>query len=206
MPDTLFYHVVSGFAQRSTWQMGLYTVSSNPSGINAKNSWQAWNSIFFTAGPTHGFGSHNYMATDAGEVNFLTYLVDQATDRKALIDGAVFPGVGVSTFEALPSFVAPLLLLRPAISGPHQAGRMYLPPITREALDDGALWIDAQTKIGDFLHDGFAELAGQDLHPVVRNRTGHTHVLASKFFLSNRLAIAPTRSDETPPAYLSRTL
>lgn len=206
MADTLFYYVIQGHADNSQWQMGMYVTSPNPSVFNAKNSLQAWAYAFFNVGTIHAYGYHTYMSPAAGEDVFLTYQVDQLTDRKVLVDRAEFPGVGTSGLNWMPVYEAPVLYMRPTVILPHQVARMYLPPITRDGLFHGAVDPTAQQEFVDFASDAFAELASGDLHPVVRNRTHHTHVLASSFQVSSAFAALTSRADPTKPTLISAPL
>ena len=204
---TLYYTDVRGLGPNNlNWQMGMYSESDTLNATGAFNAWTAFLTSFFISGTIHAFGYYTLMAPSQITTLATLYIVDEATDRKAVSKQAAFAGTGTSTNTVSYSAqICILALLRPVPQPANVVGRLYLPP-TSQGLYGSTIGSTLANEILDFLQDAFSDFTSNNLHPVVRNRSQHTSTRVGSYSISSIPAVHKSRVVPLRPTYFQRTI
>lgn len=205
MVDT-WYCVVTGGSRPQEWQMGQYFQTSGRSILFVQNSWNAWCNVFFSAGSTHSYGYLTYMPNGSPVNTTMVYQVDPATDRKTLVATSTLGLTGTTSMIGLPTFNAPMVLLRASATVNRSVGRLYLPPLSVAALGSAMITSAAAGEFRDFLHDAYETADPLAMTPVIRHRGTHTSTPVSTFVVSRQWAIVHSRKSSAIPTYVAGTL
>jgi len=99
--------------------------------------------------------------------------IDPATDGQITRVEVVLALTGVGAGEMLPFQCATVVSLLTASATRHGRGRFYLPPLAALVLDGGRISAASLAVLDTAWTAFFSSLNGDNITPVVRNRTGH---------------------------------
>lgn len=206
MVDVTYYLDVRGSSAHTTWQTGMYAKTSTLAPLGVALTWQATQNQLFVTGSIRADGYQTFMATNSAVTQTNVYQVDELTDRKVRVDSRATPITGTrATTIQFPPWVAPMVILRPAITRNRGAARMYLPVMGQGIVAD-RIDTTAQSKIRDWMLQALRYMSSHDLVPLVRNRLTHTSTVVVRVDVLQKFADVPSREDPAATAYVSGTI
>lgn len=165
----LFKHTASGVTGAVPWSFTLHTTGSTDY-LTAQGYWHT----ALGAGWTGTNKLEDLFPTTTSITESATVSISEATDKQISRDFAVETLPGTITGNALPYQVAVVVSLQTVLATRSGRGRFYLPPPDVSMVTAGKLSTTALTNLQTGLNALFSSLNGNNLNPVVRNRTTHT--------------------------------
>ena len=162
----LYRHRVVGTSPGEQWSFTLHTTGTVP--VETANiTWASAVAAMWTG---------NLDALISSQISVIertTVTINEETEGQIARadDDAALPGV--ATDSMLPFQVSLAVSLSTTLANRHGRGRFYLPPLTAASLAVGRVAPSSLTTIGSAVGALFSGLAGGNLTPVVRDRTGH---------------------------------